>query len=183
MKGLVGVCDTCSSMQCTSFKTKLQSLSSLSKLSIFSKDSSGSVRSYLCSDSTKATTIKNHLSDCTRQVDDISNNYISCQTPIVTECGNQYWVVGMCCGGVGLMVNPKERVGSTTAGAIDSFCGCTDSSGESNGCDIATGSDLIRSAMISIMPCMKRTYCATNWGGYGGQCSPSDHTLSLTFNS
>ena len=121
-----------------------------------------------------------NLANCIQSVEN-SASVISCQTPQVTECNSLYWVVGMCCGGVGLVVNPKERAGSSTAAGND-FCGCTDTSSDPNGCPSVSGSDFLRGRMISILPCMKRTYCSSNWGGYGGRCSPTNtHQLSLTF--
>ena len=84
----------------------------------------------------------------------------------------------MCCGGVGIVVNPKERG--------NSFCGCTDipSSATSVGCPPVSGSDFIRGRMVSILPCMRRSYCQKNWGGYGGGCEPATtHKLSITYTS
>ena len=99
----------------------------------------------------------------------------TCNTPIERVCSGNNWVIGMCCGGVGIMVNPVDR-------GTSGFCGCTEMSDTSSGCPQNAGSDLIRGRMITILPCMMRSYCNKNWGGYGGQCNPTiKHKLSLTY--
>ena len=101
----------------------------------------------------------------------------NCLTPRVETCSEKYWIIGTCCGGIGIMVNPVERGNS-------GFCGCTDMTETSSGCPATADFDLNRGRAISILPCMTRSYCAKNWGGYGGICNPKkDHDLSMTYTS
>ena len=159
------------------FKAKLKTFktfATLPHLSVFS-ETSGTIHSYQCNDAVNASKFIKDVGQCIEDLEDSTSTSISCQIPQQTECSNQYWIVGMCCGGVGIVVNPKER-GS-------SFCGCSDSS-SSGSCQSVIGTDFARGRMISILPCMTRDYCSTNWGGYGGQCKPTTtHTLSLTYTS